>query len=1094
MVNVTVNNSISSLLNASSISATVVQGSLGQQAVIARDQALEYANQAANSAAAAANSEIQAANSAAYAANSEIQAANSAAQSANSASQSANSAAQSANSASQSANSASQSANSAAQSANSATQAANSAVQAANSAVYAANSQINAANSAAQAANSATQAANSAVYAANSAINAANSEIKAANSATQAANSAIQSANSATNSANSAAQAANSATQAANSQVYAANSAVNAANSASQAANSAIQAANSAAYAANSAAAAANSAAYAANSQVYAANAAINAANSEIKAANSAAYAANSATAASNSEIQAANSAVQAANSAIQAANSAFYANISKVSAELARDASVAASTISTTQAQTAQAQASLAQGYAASAASVVQQDLSGITAQALHRSPNAITALHIYDTSKDSDGGAWTEKCQHTSWWNEALSGKWLGAQANEFLARVVGATLSPELVDTANTVAGWSAFGTNTVSQEDGAIKITYVSDSRGALCPLWAAGALNADTVSGKLYAVTFTARATGTVRVGVWNTNTGLIGSYVDVNTTAYATQTFHFVASGSTNHRIQTTDMTTGEVLWIKDISVREVISFNTASNDYFQLTTDGKFYRLWKNIMAQTENLSHSAWAKIGGVTVEYGFPAPDGTNTAWKVFFPSNGGSSQLYQVLSAAFPVTQSVWLKADSSLTLDYGIYDGGSDASTITVTSTWQQFTRTRNAGLTTADRRGMWMYPQATNVTVYLWRPQIEPGATATAYEAKAAVYGISEVFRGNKADFPRLAALVGEAASLTIYDLTEPGRPMWMRFLASAANNTTTTRALLGANTQSCAAAMNGIIATGSTTNSGYQGSLITFPSDSVPYLTNGVGGSFRGDIARRNESLGFSVVGGYPTIVGTSISFIAMTVLPNAPIDPTTGLRVPTIGIQTNDGISVIRHDGTTVRSTSSGSHTGMAIMGTRLFFVRSGAGDPLYQADLMTIGANFGTGVMDYLSHSIFPRFLTASGRELIVRTDRSPWQISRILTSVPASTTSVRGEANIRSTHNTGWMPANIRRVYLSDTDTGTVSGAELVTNGTFDVDATGWSGLGPATVSGGTINVSTSSGQYWIIQQTIPTVVG
>ena len=52
-----------------------------------------------------------------------------------------------------------------------------------------------------------------------------------------------------------------------------------------------------------------------------------------------------------------------------------------------------------------------------------------GITAAALHRSPNAVTAMFVYDTSKDSDGGAWTERCQHTSWWNEDINGKWLGA-----------------------------------------------------------------------------------------------------------------------------------------------------------------------------------------------------------------------------------------------------------------------------------------------------------------------------------------------------------------------------------------------------------------------------------------------------------------------------------------------------------------------------------------------------------------------------------------------------------------------------------------------------------------------------------------
>ena len=38
------------------------------------------------------------------------------------------------------------------------------------------------------------------------------------------------------------------------------------------------------------------------------------------------------------------------------------------------------------------------------------------------------------------------------------------------------------------------------------------------------------------------------------------------------------------------------------------------------------------------------------------------------------------------------------------------------------------------------------------------------------------------------------------------------------------------------------------------------------------------------------------------------------------MTVLPNAPIDDTTGLPVPTIAVATNGGLSVIKDDGTVV------------------------------------------------------------------------------------------------------------------------------------------------------------------------------
>ena len=46
--------------------------------------------------------------------------------------------------------------------------------------------------------------------------------------------------------------------------------------------------------------------------------------------------------------------------------------------------------------------------------------------------------------------------------------------------------------------------------------------------------------------------------------------------------------------------------------------------------------------------------------------------------------------------------------------------------------------------------------------------------------------------------------------------------------------------------------------------------------------------------------------------------IAASRVNDIAMTVLPNAPIDETTGLPIPTIAVATDDGVSVIKDDGT--------------------------------------------------------------------------------------------------------------------------------------------------------------------------------
>ena len=68
-----------------------------------------------------------------------------------------------------------------------------------------------------------------------------------------------------------------------------------------------------------------------------------------------------------------------------------------------------------------------LTYGYKEDAASAVAyQNLASIT---LEKAATAIDVA-VYDTAKDSDGGAWRRKCQNTSWYNEALNTATRGAR----------------------------------------------------------------------------------------------------------------------------------------------------------------------------------------------------------------------------------------------------------------------------------------------------------------------------------------------------------------------------------------------------------------------------------------------------------------------------------------------------------------------------------------------------------------------------------------------------------------------------------------------------------------------------------------
>ena len=102
----------------------------------------------------------------------------------------------------------------------------------------------------------------------------------------------------------------------------------------------------------------------------------------------------------------------------------------------------------------------------AASAQSVVTQDLSAI-AETLAVDA---TDVFIYDTTKDSDGGAWRNRCQHTSWYNEPLNTATRGARREFPAVAVIVADSTRVLIydgdDTSLPFWGRIVPGTSTVS----------------------------------------------------------------------------------------------------------------------------------------------------------------------------------------------------------------------------------------------------------------------------------------------------------------------------------------------------------------------------------------------------------------------------------------------------------------------------------------------------------------------------------------------------------------------------------------------------------------------------------------------------
>ena len=984
-----------------------------------------------------------------------------------------------------------------------------------------------AAGSASSASTSATTATTQASSASGSASTATSQATIATNQATTATTKAGEASTSATNAAASAGTASSSATTATTKASEASTSASNAAGSASTAISQATIATTKAAEADASATAAAGSASSASTSAATASTQATNAANSQSTATSAAATATTQATNASTSAATATTKANDAANSATTAQNAATTASTqanSAIASAAAAAASQSAAAVSESgasagaatstakaseaagsaaainatfgnaasvalQAQNAQSAASLAQGYAASASSVVQQDLSGITAQALHRSPNAITAQFIYDTSKDSDGGAWTEKCQGTSWYNEALAGKWLGPQASESDARFSGATLGSELVTNGNfssgtgwTVgSGWAISG-GTLNYS-GAYNASYFTAASNAF-------------VAGKYYRVTMTisGNTSGNVNAFLNVPNNGALNP---VNFSGNGEKTFFLLAGVTCNGFHFVGNSATG-AMSIDNISIREVTALNTASNDYFQLTTDGKFYRLWKNIFQYSSDFTNAVWTK-GSLTSVSATTFTGGTSSYIQQNVAIPGGTAGRSFTMRAVLSGTGKVRLKNTQSAVLDTFTSD-------ITLTSTPTAYTLAVTNGSSAGNGfQSFGINPATDNsaFTVTVAEFQAEYGTVATSYEAKAADASTSEIFRGNKADFPRLAAIVAEEGNVNIYDLTEPGRPMWMRFFPGNLNE----RSMLNGSYRvySSTPMLNGIMPVGS---SGAFGALrvVDFPRDTArSYRGNndqlgGTQGNWRRDIASRNTTAGYEYAN--LAIAGDQIYAVAMTVLPDAPIDPATGLRVPTIAVATGGGVSVIKHNGTVQNLNVAANYQADVAFNRNSLYVSGVLSSNLGIYSTADVSAA-SIGAVNYFATYGFPQFQMTAGNEApqfefaaqrrLLLSRPGIGGVSMLIENRASGLRSIA--ARVTPTFNTGWLTGDIRRAYLSDVTAESISGSELVTNGTFATDLSGWTDRGTlSTWVSGTMQVSGNGASYGSVYTPITTVVG
>jgi trimeric autotransporter adhesin len=365
------------------------------------------------------------------------------------------------------------------------------------------------------------------------------------------------------------------------------------------------------------------------------------------------------------------------------------------------------------------------------------------------------------------------------------------------------------------------------------------------------------------------------------------------------------------------------------------------------------------------------------------------------------------------------------------------------------------------------------------------------------------------------IARGNTREFPALALIVAESARVVIYDATQPALPMWMvfvgwsggEFLSNAlpGGGVTGIRALNG-----CISVSNSDIPGGNWLSGLWQMRMV---SDEIYRYTEFAFLQKPSPLASRNRAETFRSVTG-PNIVNRTAYAVAMTVLANAPADPATGLPTPTVAVATLGGVSIIKHDGTVVNWMTSYGYASKVDISSTGRLIWSGGGGIAYRAAFRnSLPTSSPDNTTDgwYEANSIPQRPGLNSGADgdvglldkIAPMGDPASWVFGsrttgplQLYKANPASPTKSM-VTFISAAYNSGWQVGDARGAWLADTTAETISASgELVTNGTFNVDTTGWFGVNGPTLAvdatGVTVTKPTSTDVS--LAQDITTTIG
>ena len=349
--------------------------------------------------------------------------------------------------------------------------------------------------------------------------------------------------------------------------------------------------------------------------------------------------------------------------------------------------------------------------------------------------------------------------------------------------------------------------------------------------------------------------------------------------------------------------------------------------------------------------------------------------------------------------------------------------------------------------------------------------------------------------------RGSRREFPAVAVIVAETDKVTIYDGDDPSLPMWMVFTGQVSHSIFLRYASSGGISVFMVNAHFCFGTTGITTSGSINAvGVANFVADSLGKWDEiGYFKSHQGVVDRNDNAWGDSLGWWNPPkdaskkIVNQYVNDVAMTVLPDAPIDPATGLPVPTIAVATAGGLSILKDNGTVVDSGATAGVNRVQFADTSVVWVPGSTPQGWWITDnvgLLADGFSY-TEILrrEDTSTGNYPKAIQASGVNLRYGfLGDNVFAMANYTSSTPYSNGFYlyqRGEAvtvsqnkgmiaKVQSTYNTGWMNGDIKGAFLSDTDDTDLVAGSLTTD-TYSLP-TGWA------FSAGVLSYDGSGPQY------------